>query len=183
MEEITMFGHLNFRPAKLQAKKGFATAMHQINILILGVNYISTCCPKPVMLLQNSKEKNFTLWVSRNLLISLEIRSLLSSSISIVLISSFKKIAKKEQLKQTKNKIKERFSIKKCKYTSSFFSFFLFLRWESSSCEGAFSSAAYSRVNPSIAPLTIRSFFFVSSSRTSSSSSPPPPAFCWHKKY
>lgn len=44
------------------------------------------------------KRSNFTLWVSRNLLISLEIRSLLSSSISIVLMSSWRKTNRKEKV-------------------------------------------------------------------------------------
>lgn len=43
----------------------------------------------------------------------------------------------------------------RCDTTSSLLSFFLFRRWESSSCDGALSSVAYSRINPSIAPLTI----------------------------
>lgn len=55
-------------------------------------------------------------------------------------------------------------------HTSSFFSFFFFLGWESDSCEGALSSLEYSRIKTSMAPLIIWSLLFVSSSKASSSS-------------
>lgn len=152
-------------------EKGCATATRQISFLILGVNYVSTCWPKPVMLTTKFKgEKFYLMSVTKFTNLSgnqVPLVFLHINSVNIILEKKYKvKKIQTNQMLQYLNQIKSNLN------TSSFFSFFLFLRWESSSCEGALSSAAYSRVNPSIAPLTIRSFFFVSSSRTSSSSSP-----------
>lgn len=102
--QITTIGHVNFRPAKLQAKRGFATATHQINILILGVNYVSTCCPKPVMLtIKFKREKFYLMSITK-------FTNLSGNQVPLVLlhINSVNIILKeKYKVKTMKSKIKE----------------------------------------------------------------------------
>lgn len=129
-----------------------------------------------------------TLCVSRNLLISLEIKSLLSSSISMALMSSSHEKEKEQKEEPTKHPSTGDKSAASGRAaashwrTSSFFSFLFLLRgWLSESWEGALSSLAYSLIRTSMAPLMTWSLLSVSSSRTSSSSSSvfdAPPASC-----